>query len=84
METHKSTEIVELAGLCSFFQQPSLKTLDFPCFWPSEPLKWVVVVAATAGVIVVSDVDINARRPTCRHSKCLSHSVADVSCMREL
>ena len=47
------------AGECFFFQQPSLKTLHFPCFWPPEPLKWVVDV-------VGSDVDVNARRPTCR------------------
>ena len=28
-----------------------MKTLDFPCFWPSEPLKWVV--------FVVDDVDVD-------------------------
>ena len=39
--------------------------MDFPCFRPSEWLKWAVVVG--------SDVDVNAQRPTCRHSKCLSH-----------
>ena len=64
-----------------------MTSFDFPCFWPSEPLKWVVVVAAVVAVVVVavavvaaaavvvvgSDVDVNARRPTCRHSKCLSH-----------
>ena len=70
METRKSTKIIEFAGECSFFQQPSLKTLDFPCFWPSEPKQWVVVVVAA---VVGSDDDVDVRRPTCRHSKCLSH-----------
>ena len=40
-------------------------------------LKWVVAVVAivvvVASVAFSSDVDENARRPTCRHSKCLSH-----------
>ena len=32
VETRKSTKIVEFAGECSLFQQPSLKTLGFSMF----------------------------------------------------
>ena len=74
VETRKSMKIVEFAGEYSVSNSHAWKILDFPCFWLSELLKWVVVIVIVVlAVVFGSDIEVNARRPICRHSKCLSY-----------